>query len=267
MSKKGGSAPDYTPLAQASKEAAEIMAGLGEQQLAFAKDQYNENKGFLQDIATKQSAMMDQQMAQGKDYYDYLKNTYRPLEQSIVKDAENFNTDAYRNTLATKAAADAGLAFNRTRQANERAMASMGVNPNSGRFAGLAGQSALQQAAGRAGAMTGARQTAEQMGYARKRDAAGLGRNLAGASTAAYGGAVGAGNAAGANMQSAGINYMNGMNMGAGTIGQGLNMQINGLSNVLNSQTQMAVNDSGSSWMGDLGGLMGGAASMYKAFS
>lgn len=264
MGKKSSPAPDYTPLANASKEAAEVMAGLGREQLDFAKQQYADNAPLLKDIATKQGAMMDQQMAQAKDYYDYQVGTYRPLEKSIVKDAENFNTDAYRNKMATQAAADAGLAFNQTRQANERAMASMGVNPNSGRFAGLAGQSALQQAAGRAGAMTGARDRAEQLGYARKLDAAGLGRNLAGASSAAYGGAVGAGNAAGNSYQSAGINAMNGMNMGANTIGSGYNMQLQGLGNILNAQTQMAVN-SNDSMLGDLGGLMGGAAAMKNA--
>lgn len=266
MGKKSSDAPDYTPLANASKEAAEIMAGLGQDQLDFAKKMYTENAPLLKDIATKQGQMMDQQMTQGQDYYDYLKNTYRPLEKSLVADATNFNTDAYRNAMATKAAADAGLAFNQTRAANERALASMGVNPNSGRFAGLSGQSALAQAASRAGAMTGARERAEQMGYARKLDATGLGRNLSGASTAAYGGANAAGNSAAGNYQSAGINYMNGMNMGAGTIGQGQNMQLTGLGNVLNSQTQMAMNAADSSFLGDLGGLAGGAASLYTAF-
>jgi len=266
MGKKSSDAPDYTPLANASKEAAEIMAGLGQDQLDFAKKMYTENAPLLKDIATKQGQMMDQQMTQGQDYYDYLKNTYRPLEKSLVADATNFNTDAYRNAMATKAAADAGLAFNQTRAANERALASMGVNPNSGRFAGLSGQSALAQAASRAGAMTGARERAEQMGYARKLDATGLGRNLSGASTAAYGGANAAGNSAAGNYQSAGINYLNGMNMGAGTIGQGQNMQLTGLGNVLNSQTQMAMNAADSSFLGDLGGLAGGAASLYTAF-
>ena len=266
MGKKSSDAPDYTPLANASKEAAQIMAGLGEKQLAFSEKMYNENSPLLKDIANKQGAMMDQQMEQGKDYYDYQVNTFRPLEQGIVSDAENFDTDAMRNSLATKAAADAGLAFNQTRKANERAMAGMGVNPNSGRFQGLAGQSSLAQAAGRAGAMTGSRERAQQTGYARKLDAAGLGRNLSGASTAAYGSAVNAGNSAGGNYQSAGMNHLNGMNQGAATIGSGQNMQLSGLGNVLNSQTQMAVSGNENSMLGDLGGLMGGAASAYTAF-
>jgi|11_taG_2_1085331.scaffolds.fasta_scaffold28241_2 hypothetical protein len=266
MSKKGNDAPDYTPLANASQAAADKMSALGQEQLDFAKLQYEENNPLMQEIAKKQGLAMDQQLAQGKDYYDYLKNTYRPVEQGIVADAMAFDTDAYRNQLATKAAADSGIAFNRTRQANERAMASMGVNPNSGRFQGMAQQSGLMQAANRAGAMTGARERAQQTGYARKLDAAGLGRGLSGASTAAYGSAVGAGNSAVGNYGAAGQQYLGGMAQGASTVGSGLNMQLSGLGNVLNSQTQMAVNAADNSFLGNAGGLMGGVAGLATAF-
>ncbi len=266
MGKKSNDAPDYTPLANASNAAADKMAALGQQQLDFSKQQYDENAPLIRDIATKQGLMMDQQMAQGKDYYDYNKSTFRPLEQQMVSDAQAFDTDAYRNQLATKAAADSGLAFGMQNQANERRMASMGVNPNSGRFQGMAQQSGLMQSANRAGAMTGTRERAQQMGHARKMDAAGLGRGLAGASTGAYAGALGAGNSAAGNYGMAGQQYLQGMGQGSATIGSGMNMQLSGLGNVLNSQTEMAVNAADNSFLGNLGGIMGGAASMGKAF-
>ncbi len=85
MGKKSSDAPDYTPLANASKEAAQIMAGLGEKQLAFSEKMYNENSPLMKDIAIKQGQMMDQQMEQGKDYYDYQVDTFRPMEKSIIK--------------------------------------------------------------------------------------------------------------------------------------------------------------------------------------
>jgi len=142
----------------------------------------------------------------------------------------------------------------------------MGANPNSGRFAGMQNATGLQQAAMRANAMTGARNQAQQMGYARKLDAAGLGRGLAGASAAAYGGASNAGSMAGQNAQSAGQNYMGNMAIGSGTIAQGQQMQLSGLSNILNNQTSAYVNTSGS-LLGDIGGALGGAAAAYTAFS
>jgi len=257
--------PNYEPLAQASVEAAKIQAELGQQQLDFAKEQYDANAPVLQAIADQQMAAQQQQMEQAQDYYDYQVDTYRPLEQGLVADAQRFNTEAYRDQMASRAAADSGRAFGIAQQQNQRAMASMGVNPNSGRFASMNNATGLQQAASRANAMTGARNQAEQMGYARKLDAAGLGRGLAGASTAAYGGATSAGTSAGMNAQSAGNNYMAGIGQGAGTIGAGQNMQIQGLSNVLNNQTSTYIN-SQDSLLGDIGGLMGGAASMYTAF-
>jgi hypothetical protein len=265
MGKRSPAPPDYTPLANASKEAAAIMTGLGREQLAFAREQYERSAPILEGIANSQIAAQNEQMEMARDYYDYQRDTFRPLEESIVADAQNFNTEAYREQLASQAAADAGLAFGRTQRANERAMASMGVNPNSGRFAGVNAASNLGLAANRAAAMTGTRRQAEQLGYARSLDAAGLGRNLSGASLAAYGGATASGSAAGSNAQSAGQNYMGNMAIGSGTIGSGQGMRIQGLSGVLNAQTNAYVNTQ-DSFLGDLGGLLGGAASAYTAF-
>ena len=266
MGSKGAPPPDYTPLAEASAEAARVQAGLGRDQLDFAKEQYARSAPIMEGIAQQQMAAQSEQMAQARDYYNYQKDTYRPLEQSLVADANNFNTEAYRQEMAGKAAADAGRAFGISQQQNQRAMSSMGVNPNSGRFAGMQQATGLQQAAVSANAQTNARSQAQQMGYARKLDAAGLGRGLAGASAAAYGGASGAGSMAGQNAQSAGQNYMGNMAIGAGTIGAGQNMQISGLSNILNNQTSAYVNTSGSV-LGDVGGVLGGAASVMTAFS
>jgi len=266
MGSKGAPPPDYAPLAAASAEAARIQAGLGREQLAFAREQYDRSAPLLEGIANQQMAAQNEQMAQARDYYNYQRDTYRPLERGIVADAQRFNTEAYQNQLAGQAAADAGRAFGISQQQNQRAMAAMGANPNSGRFAGMQNASGLQQAAMRANAMTGARNQAQQMGYARKLDAAGLGRGLAGASAAAYGGASQAGSMAGQNAQSAGQNYMGNMAIGSGTIAQGQQMQLSGLSNILNNQTSSYINTSGS-FLGDVGGALGGAAAAYTAFS
>lgn len=237
---KGGAAPpDYGPLAMASKESAQIMAGLGREQLGFARQQYADLSPVIRSIAQQQQAAQNQQMRQAQDYYNYQMGTFRPLEQGLVAQAQQFNTEAYREQLARQAAADAGRAFGVTQGANERAMASMGVNPNSGRFQGMQAQSNLGLAAQRAGAMTGARERAEQLGYARQLDVAGLGRGLPGASAAAYQGATGAGSAAAGSYMAPGNQFMAGMGQGAGTIGSGLNMQNQGLSNILSSQTNV----------------------------
>ena len=264
MGKSNPPPPDYTPVAEASAEAARIQGELGRQQLDFAREQYERSAPLLEGIATQQMQAQSEQMDQARDYYNYQRDTYRPLERSIVADAQRFNTEAYRDQLAGQAAADAGRAFGISQQQNQRAMASMGVNPNSGRFAAQQNASGLQQAAMRANAMTGARNQATQMGYARQLDAAGLGRGLAGASLGAYGGASSAGSMAGQNAQSAGQNYMGNMAIGSGTIANGQQMGLSGLSSVLNAQTQTYINTQ-DSFLSDMGGLLGGAGALAKA--
>lgn len=263
MGKSSPPPPDYTPLAEASAEAARIQAGLGREQLAFAREQYDRTAPMLERIANQQMSAQDEQMAQARDYYNYQQDTYRPLERGLVADAQRFNTEAYRNDLASKAAADAGVAFGQNQAMNRRAMAAMGANPNSGRFAGMQQASGLAQAANRANVMTGARTQADQMGYARKLDAAGLGRGLAGASAAAYGGATNAGSQAGINAQSAGSNYMLGMGQGAGTIAQGQQMQIGGLGNILNTQADMYMNSANANAQ-MMGAVLGAGAAVYQ---
>lgn len=259
MGGKSQKAPDYSQLANASEESARIMANLGQRQLDFAKQQYEETKPFLQGIAADQRDMMKQQMAQGDDYYGYMQDTYRPLERQMVDEARSYNTDAKREQLAQRAAADAGSAFANTQKANARNMASMGVNPNSGRFAGTNAASNLGLSAMRANAMTGTRDKAEALGQARMLDAVGLGKNLAGASQGAYGGALNAGNSSGNNFQQPGQNYMAGMGQGINTIGQGRSLYQGGLAGALNGQANLygQQQSQGNPWMQALG-MMGG---------
>ena len=265
MGKSSTPPPDYQPLADASSAAMEAQVGLGREQLAFAREQYNRTAPQLEAVARQQMQAQSEQMDQARDYYNYQKDTFRPVERGLVADAERFNTEAYRNRLASQASADAGLAFGQTQASNQRAMAAMGANPNSGKFAGMQNASGLALAANRANAMTNSRMQADQMGYARKLDAVGMGRGLAGASSAAYGGASGAGSMAGNSAQSAGQNYMGNMAIGAGTIGAGYGQGLSGLGNVLNNQTQTYINTQ-DSLLGDLGGALGGGAAAKTAF-
>lgn len=200
--------PDYSGLEK-----------VAQQQLDFSKEQYAEMKPFVTRLATTMADSQQQQMAQAQDYYDYSKSTFRPVEQGLVKQAQEFDTEAYRQQLAAKAAADAAKAFQGSQGVMMREATRRGVNPASGAFGAAANANALGLAAMQTGAQNQARQQAEQMGWARKMDVTGLGRGLAGASTAAYSGATGAGQAAGGTMMSAGNQYMTGLQQGAGTLG------------------------------------------------
>ena len=228
MGGKSQPAPDYTPMQQ-----------IGREQLDFAKQQYAEMAPLARQVAAQQMAAQQQQMQQGQDYYDYQRQTFRPLEQGLVRDAERFNTEDYREGLARDASAAAGRAFGITRSMSQRANASMGINPNSGRAMSMENQSNLGLAAQRANAMTGARDRAEQLGFARRLDVTGLGRNLPGASTAAYQGATSAGSAGINTSMAPGSQFNQGMANAGQTYGNILSNQTSQFNTGLNAEGQV----------------------------
>ena len=242
MGGKSQPAPDYSGMERVASE-----------QLRFSQQQYQDMRPIVQQIAGQQMAAQDQQMQQAADYYQYQQDTFRPLEQGLVAQAQEFNTDAYRQAQAQEASAAAARAFGTARDSTARYQAARGVNPASGAARGAGLQTQLQEAAMRAQGMTGARNQAQQLGYARQLDAAGLGRGLAGASTAAYGGAVGAGSQASNVAQSAGQNYQAGLSGAGQTYGNMANTQANVFSAGLNAQGEM------------MGSLLGAGATIYSS--
>ena len=214
MGGKSQPAPDYSGMEQVARE-----------QLNFAKQQYADLRPIAQELGGLQAEAQRQQMAQAGDYYDYMQETFRPVEQSLVAQAQEFNTDAYRQQMAQQASTAAARAFEQSQAMTGRSLAARGVNPASGAARGAGRATSLQQAAMRTQAMTGSRQQAEQMGYARMLDAAGLGRGLAGASTAAYAGASGAGTAGMNTYMAPGNQYQAGLANAGQTYGNMANMQ------------------------------------------
>jgi len=150
-------------------------------------------------VADAQLASMTQQDALSKEYADYNRETFRPLEKSIVADAQNYDTAERREAEAGTAVADVGIQAANARQQVERNQQRMGVNPNSGAAVALTNQLSLGEAAAKAGAANTARKNVETIGFARKMDAAGLGRNLASNSSTAASVALNAGNSATGN--------------------------------------------------------------------
>lgn len=231
--------PDYSAMAAATERGVDVAERLGNRQMDFAQRQYEEMKPLAEQVAASQMAAQDQQMKQAQDYYDYQINTFRPLEQGLVRQAQEFDTEAYRERLASQAAADTARAFGAAQDITARGLARRGVGPGSGNAMAMQNQNALALASARAGAATGARNQAEQLGYARKLDVTGLGRGLAGASSAAYGGATGAGSAGLNSAMSAGNQFSQAFGQGAGYAMGGAQMGITGAGNLLNAQTSM----------------------------
>lgn len=87
---------------------------------------------------------------------------------------------ASREAAARDAAAAVQTGFNRANSGQRLELARMGVSPDSGRFASMANSNAAMEAAASAAAMTQARSAAKQLGWAKRMDAAALGRGLPG---------------------------------------------------------------------------------------
>lgn len=87
-------APDYTPVANASSEAAAAGERLGNRQIDTAKaiydryiemaqQQFDRQMEVTAPVVEAQTGLMKQSLEQGKDYYEYGK-TFRPLEQEML---------------------------------------------------------------------------------------------------------------------------------------------------------------------------------------
>jgi hypothetical protein len=217
--------------AQAGNMAAEQLA-LDRETLNFYKQQYADQKPMLAaqaksaaEVSTAQLASMKQNDAISKDYYDYQTGTFRPMEKSIVADAQNYDTAERRDAAAGTAVADVGVQSALAQQSQNRDMMRMGVNPNSTKFAATNNQMSLGEASAKAAAAGAARDKIETQGFARKMDAASLGRNLASSQATSAGVALSAGNSAVTNSTTP-ITTMNSVTQ---TMGQGYGMASNGM--------------------------------------
>lgn len=271
---KGGSAPKPDPQIGA---AALQSAQVGRDAFEFYKQEYINGKP-AQDELNRVAIEVQQQLldsskkndAYAEDYYNYMQETFRPLEKSIVKDAQEYDTAGRREAEASKGLSDVRQAFGSQREMSLREKERAGVNPNSGNALALGKQLDTAEAIAGADAMNKGRTNAEMRGKALKMDAASLGRNLPSNqatsqqianSTATAG--LNAGLSGAAN-QRAGLSVM-----GAGYDAnmKGLNQSANILQNQYNSQLQahqMNQASSDSQWA-NIGALVGvGAAMMMK---
>lgn len=205
-------------------------------------------------VADAQLASMEQQTALAADYNNYNKTTYRPLEQQIVKEATEYDTQERRDAAAGTAVADVGMQATLARQSQQRGQQRMGVNPNSGAALSMENAMSLGEASAKAAAGKQARDQVETVGRAMKMDAASLGRGLASNQATAASTAIQAGNSATTN---AGVPLQQ-SSSSAQLMGQGFNTAIsanNSAGQLYGQAAQIQSQDSGM-W-GALGGVAG----------
>ncbi len=258
--------PDYTPVAAASEESARIGAELGREQLAEGKRQYDQNMEVAKPVVDAQLKLMQQGIAQGDDYFDYMKTKARPVEDELNAQAMKSGTEEAQEAAAGRAVADVRQGTTAAQNQMIRQGLRYGWSPEKLATTGAVGSTA--QGLAEVTVANAAREKEKATGFAQKLDVAGLYRGLPGASTGAYSVATNAGNSAVGNQAAPGAAYLGAMGAGANTTMQGRQVAMQGLNGVLNAQTSYAnaVANSNNSGAGGLGSLLGGAASLYTAF-
>jgi PIN domain nuclease of toxin-antitoxin system len=289
--------PNYQPTADATTESAQIMADLGQAQLAESQRQYDTTLAVSKPVVDAQLGIMQQTSDQGSDYYDYMKSTFRPLEQSAALEAmgltptqiaqynalkaqeeasaaqgaqidtsrsDAFLADASANAglqrqeeKAGKAIADVRSGWTSATNMAMRQGLRYGLSPE--QIAARAVDSSTGLASAEVAAANDARLKEEATGWAKKLDVAGIGRGLPGASAGAYSLAVGAGDSAVKNTMAPGAALLAGNAAGVGTIGAGQQLNMQGNLGILNAQTSYA-NAQNDAMSG--GGSMGGLGSL-----
>lgn len=114
------------------------------------------------------------------DQYGLYRDKFRPVEERLADDAMNYDSPGQLEHVAGRASADVAAQFSRQKQDVADTLARYGINPNSGRFAEINAQLAVQQAAAQAGAANTARENRIQGGIGLRQQAANYGQAVTG---------------------------------------------------------------------------------------
>lgn len=263
--------PDYSAIAAASEESAKMSFELGKEQLAWAKEQYGKDSAIISkvvDAALARQAQNDEAALSDRQRYEEV---YQPLEDKLVKEAEDYSSPERMEQKAGEASAEVAQQFDAQRRAAAQNLEAYGVDPTSTRYAALDMGSRVQQAAAQAGAANNAREQTETMGRAMRSEAINVGRGYPGQIAGTYGTALQSGNAAvnsaiggtasGAATMGTGNQWVNSGNQGLNTWGNTLNMGYN------NQMQQFQANQQSSSGLGGLFGSVLGAAGNAGGFA
>lgn len=187
---------------------ADRLAGLSEEQLAWAKELWAETAPERAAASARAGAVSDAQLEgmrvatnQAQDYSNYERTTFRPLERQIVAEAQGFDSEANQSAAAGRATGDVRAAFDAQRDIAVRDATRMGFNPSDGNVMAAKATLDTGEALGVAAGANRAREQVKTIGRAMRQDAVNLGRNLASGQATQAGLAVTAGNSSANNAQ------------------------------------------------------------------
>ncbi len=271
---KGGNAPSPDPKIG---EAALLQAKTGEEWLKFAGDAFKvsterqaELDALTKQVTDMQLGIMGDQAEWSRADRQRYEREFKPLEDEFLAEARDYASPEKQAEAAAEAKADVQTASAGARQQSQREAASLGVDPNSGRFAAIDRAGEMGTALASAGAQNTARQQVRDKGLALKADAVNLGRGLPAQSAQAAGLSLGAGSGA------VGLNQGNQQiyNSSTGIMGQGYGGAMQGhagMASTLNQQysTQVSAWDAqqrhAASGAAGIGSFLGGVTGLIMS--
>lgn len=265
---KAPAAPDYSGVAAASEKAAELSYKLGQEQLAWAKEQYGKDSEIYNRIVDGMLDDMTETSANAAKDRAFYEEYFQPLEKDLAQEATSYDTQERREKEMGAAQGAIAQQFDAQRENAQRELEAYGIDPTSTRYGALDIGVRTAQAAAQAAAGTAANNRVEDVGRALRSEAINVGRGYPGQITQSYGTATQQGQAASGTTGQA--TSIGGQTMGTAPTYMGLgNQAVGQWGNTLNMSYQNQLdrwkaNQSASSGLGGALGLIGGIAG--KAF-
>lgn len=199
-------APDYSPVDTGYGRLTDQSIKLSNQAMDRADSQFEsaqaasaKSEGVTDDVVKEQLALMGENADWAEYSMSRFQETFQPVEDAFVQHAMNFNTDAYRDQAMGLAGARVAQASAAELQSAKEELMSYGIDPSSGRFAGLDSQAATATAAAVAAEQNAAGRYVDEHGEKLQLQAAALGEKYPGMSDRFSDNTTAAGNAANTN--------------------------------------------------------------------
>lgn len=254
--------PDYSELAAVSKESAELSYKLGQDQLAWAKEQYGKDSAITGKVVDQfLSDMQDTSDNAKKDRARY-EQIFQPLEQDLANDAATYASPEKKDLEVGRSQAAVGQQFTQAREQAKSQLEGYGINPSSTRFAALDIGMRANEAAAKAAAGNQASENVDNTARALRSEAINVGKGYPGSIAQSYASSTNQGNSAGG--QQLGTTASGASTMGTAPQWQQIgNSAVGQWGNILNTgyQNQLSAwqaNQSQSSGIGGALGIVGG---------
>lgn len=269
---KGSSDSSGMMEAMASAQAAQQAYQLGEQQLQWTQQVWNQEQPLMDASEQQQMALaaqeqqsLEQSDAESAQQYAQYESTYAPLEASYVNQAENWASPSATAEVRGQAMSDVAEQGQAGLNSAAETLRSYGINPGSGRYAALytGAQPMLGAAEAAAGTTAAQNLRLQQMGL--ESGAINTGRGLVNATEGLTQAGTGAGSAAsgaaGTAAQTANQNLSTGSTAMTNP-SQWFNAGANNMNSYVNAvngynTSQAAFNEAGAGEMGGLGSALG----------